>query len=160
MISKVLIAALIVAAVFAGHSAEEWKGKVIYQVLTDRFARTDGSTQKCGNLSNYCGGTYRGLIDNISYIKELGFDAIWISPIVKNSPGGYHGYWMSDLYSLNENFGSEEDFREFINVCHSNGIWVMIDVVGNHSGPIGYDYGQINPFNKAEHYHDNCSIDP
>jgi alpha-amylase len=36
----------------------------------------------------------------------------------------------------------------------------MIDVVGNHSGPIGYDYGKINPFNKAEHYHDNCSIDP
>jgi hypothetical protein len=44
MISKVIIAALLVAAVFAGHSAEEWKGRVIYQVLTDRFARSDGST--------------------------------------------------------------------------------------------------------------------
>jgi alpha-amylase len=39
----------------------------------------------------------------------LGFDAIWISPIVENTEGGYHGYWAKDIWKLNDKFGKEED---------------------------------------------------
>ena len=79
-------------------STEEWKSRTIYQLLTDRFARGDGSTYQCNNLSNYCGGNYRGMIDKLDYIQGMGFDAIWISPIVENTDGGYHGYWAKNLY--------------------------------------------------------------
>ncbi len=48
----------------------------------------------------------------------MGFDAIWISPIIDNRDGGYHGYWGRDLYRLNDNFGSENDFRDFVSACH------------------------------------------
>ena len=135
---------------------EEWKTRAIYQILTDRFARTS-DTGFC-NLGQYCGGNYRGIINKLSYIKNMGFDAIWISPIVENTEGSYHGYHLTNLYKLNYHFGSEEDFRELIRACHAQDIWVMVDVVANHVAPIGTDYGRIYPFNKPEHYHDWCDI--
>eukprot|EP00122_Pirum_gemmata_P002431 Pgem_evm1s2188 len=64
----------------------------------------------------------------------MGFDAIWISPVIKNTPNGYHGYWAEDIYSLNPYFGTEQDFVDFIKKCHDNDIHVMVDVVGNHMG--------------------------
>ena len=137
-------------------SKEEWLSRSIYQLLTDRFARTS-DTGTC-NLSQYCGGNYKGIIEHLDYIKNMGFDAIWVSPIVKNTEGSYHGYHMIDLYSLNEHFGSEQDFVDFVTACHEKDIWVMVDVVANHVGPVGTDYSQINPFNSAEHYHDKCDI--
>ena len=88
----------------------------------------------------------------------MGFNAIWISPIVENTDNSYHGYHMTNLYSLNTHFGSEDDFKNLITQCHNRDIWVMVDVVANHVGPIGTDYSRINPFNLAEHYHDYCDI--
>lgn len=140
-------------------STDEWKSRTIYQVLTDRFARSDGSTSACQNLSNYCGGSYRGLINNLDYIQGMGFDAIWISPIVDNTDGGYHGYWARNWDQLNANFGSDQDFRDFVAACHSRGIWVMVDIVMNHVGPVGNDFSSIHPFNSPDHYHSYCEID-
>ena len=137
-------------------SKEEWKSRSIYQILTDRFARTS-DTGSC-NLSQYCGGNYQGVIKHLDYIKGMGFDAIWISPIVENTPGSYHGYHLTNLYKVNTNFGSESDLKSLISACHSKDIWVMVDVVANHVGPVGTDYSKITPFNKAEHYHDPCDI--
>ena len=82
-------------------SPEEWRKRTIYQLLTDRFARNDGNQYDCQNLGNYCGGGYKGIINNLDYIQGMGFDAIWISPINKNRDGGYHGYWGTNLYDLN-----------------------------------------------------------
>jgi len=48
----------------------------------------------------------------------MGFDAIWVSPIIKNTKNGYHGYWAEDLYALNENFGTEQDFKDLVTEMH------------------------------------------
>ena len=135
---------------------DQWKSRSIYQVLTDRFARTSGSGS-C-NLSKYCGGSYKGIQSKLDYIKGMGFDAIWISPIVENTAGSYHGYHLTNLYKLNTNFGTEDDLKNLIRACHKKDIWVMVDVVANHVGPVGTDFSKITPFNKAEHYHDWCDI--
>ena len=150
-----LIALLLLSAIYC-KSKEEWKSRSIYQLLTDRFARSS-DTGHC-NYSQYCGGNYRGLINKLDYIKGMGFDAIWISPIIENLEGSYHGYHFTNLYNLNYHFGSEDDFKELVKTCHSKDIWVMVDVVANHAGPVGTDFGRINPFNRAEHYHDWCEI--
>ncbi len=70
-------------------SAAEWRKQSIYQVVTDRFARTDLSTTASCNTADqvYCGGTWRGLISKLDYIKGMGFTAVWISPIVKQIDG-------------------------------------------------------------------------
>jgi alpha-amylase len=105
MKSLIAIAALL-SAVLA-HNKNEWKTRTVYQILTDRFGRSDGSTSKCNNLGNYCGGTFKGIQKNLDYIKGMGFDAIWISPVVDNSPGGYHGYWAANWEKINSHFGTE-----------------------------------------------------
>jgi alpha-amylase len=55
----------------------------------------------------YCGGTWVGIKNNLKYIKDMGFDAIWISPVWKNLPNAFHGYSISDLNKLNDHFGTD-----------------------------------------------------
>lgn len=78
--------ALLMLAVGLGQAADtnSWKSRTIYFALTDRVARSynDGGGGSCGNLSNYCGGTFKGLQSKLDYIKGMGFDALWITPVV------------------------------------------------------------------------------
>jgi len=64
----------------------------------------------------------------------LGFDAIWITPVVENTPGGYHGYWAKDLYKINPFYGTSEELKELVNAAHERDMYVMVDVVANHVG--------------------------
>jgi alpha-amylase len=88
----------------------------------------------------------------------MGFDAIWISPVVDNLDPGYHGYWARNWNQINQHFGSADDLKSLVAAAHAKDIWVMVDVVANHVAPIGDDFAQITPFNSAEHYHSNCAI--
>lgn len=156
---------------FLGWS-QDWKGRVIYQLLTDRFARTDGSTSPCNDISEYCGGTYVGATNKLDYIAELGCDAVWISPIPRqiDSLESFHGYWASTLTmsgdgGLNRHFGSAADLQAFVTGMHGKGMFAMLDVVGNHMGGTISDIGGFYPFNASVHYHDcshcpaDCNID-
>jgi len=152
-----LVTLLIILAVLSPvtftKTAEEWKSRTVYQIITDRFARTDADTTQCSDLGKYCGGTFKGIQNNLDYIQGMGFDAIWISPVVANTKDGYHGYWVSNLYEVNEEFGTEEELKELIQTCHDRDIWVMVDVVANHIGYVDKnDYSSIVPFNETSHY--------
>jgi alpha-amylase len=76
---------LVLAAIGTVHAAsrDQWLGRSVYQVVTDRFARSDNSTTaSCeAGLGKYCGGSFRGIINKLDYIQGLGFDAVWISPV-------------------------------------------------------------------------------
>ena len=74
---------LLAAAIGAVHgkTAAEWKSRAVYQILTDRYYRSNGNTTKCTALNMFCGGDFKGIQQNLNYIKGMGFDAIWISPI-------------------------------------------------------------------------------
>jgi len=139
-------------------SAEQWKSRVIYQVITDRFAKTDNDVTPCDDLKDYCGGTFRGIINNLDYIAEMGFDAIWISPVIENIDHGYHGYWAKNFYKINPYFGTEQDLKDLIHACHKRDIWVMVDIVANHVGPVGNNFTDIVPFSNASFYHQSCPI--
>lgn len=166
------------AGISSGDSGAEWKYKVIYQLLTDRFSQgvSDPDTE-CTDLTHWCGGTYQGVIAKLGYLEELGVDAVWLSPIVLNSDlttannqSSYHGYWATDLYQLQPRFGTAEDLTQLVQECHARNISVMVDVVPNH---MGYqqdcdwewencqnleDFSMFVPFNKPEHYHPPCQI--
>ena len=140
----------------AHHTKDEWKSRTIYELLTDRFARTGGDYKVGCDLSNYCGGTFQGIQQHLDYIAGMGFNAIWISPIVKNKEGSYHGYHAIDLYQINPHFGSANDLKELIKACHKKDIWVVLDAVPNHMADDSIY--SMNPFNKDEYYHYNCDI--
>ncbi|KAM0546244.1 hypothetical protein ACHAPJ_010927 [Fusarium lateritium] len=140
--------------------AAAWKSRNIYFALTDRVARSadDSGGNACGNLGNYCGGTFKGLESKLDYIKGMGFDAIWITPVVSNTDGGYHGYWAKDLYSVNSKYGTADDLKSLVNSAHGKGIYVMADVVANHMGPNIEDH-KPEPLNQQSSYHSKCDID-
>lgn len=143
------------------HSPAEWRSRTIYQILTDRFAKTDDNRSPCYNLSNYCGGTFQGITNHLDYIQGMGFDAIWISPVVSNTHDGYHGYWASNLYEINPYFGGADGLRALVDACHKRNIWVMVDIVANHMGNLDRpgDFSQLHPFTDSSFYHPNvdCS---
>ncbi|KAI1132486.1 alpha-amylase [Nemania abortiva] len=166
-LSSVLLAALGPISAHALSTAG-WTTQSIYQVLTDRFARPDGSTSACSDLRSYCGGTWQGLISKLDYIQNMGFTAVWISPIVKNIEAytaygyPYHGYWAQDIYNLNAHFGTAADLKQLSTELHNRGMYLMVDVVVNHfaanTAPANVDYSQFVPFNSASQFHSYCPI--
>ena len=103
----VILAAVLLCSGVTAHNKAEWKQRTIYQIITDRFWRTDGSTTPCADIHKYCGGTFKGIQDQLDYIQGMGFDAIWISPIPENYGDDYHGYGALDWYKVNPHFGTE-----------------------------------------------------
>lgn len=85
-LSSVIGSLLSLATLGLAGTAEEWKTRKIYFALTDRIARTADDTggDACGSLGSYCGGTWKGLQGKLDYIKGMGFDAIWLTPVVKS----------------------------------------------------------------------------
>ncbi|QSZ34496.1 hypothetical protein DSL72_006090 [Monilinia vaccinii-corymbosi] len=156
-------------ATIAALSAEDWRSQSIYQVVTDRFAHSDNSTTAPCDTNRYCGGTWRGIINNLDYIQIMGFTAIWISPVVQNVAGdtvdgsGYHGYWAQNIYEVNRNFGTPGDLKDLSAALHARGMYLMVDVVTNHMGYVGcgdcVDYSIYTPFNDKSYYHPFCFID-
>ena len=132
----------------------DWEEEIIYMIMTDRFFDGDESNNNPANvegsfdkehLEAYQGGDFKGIIEKIPYLKDLGITTLWITPIVKNidanmmaDKGGkqfaYHGYWAEDFTKLDPHLGSEDDFKNLIDALHDNGIKLMVDVVINHSG--------------------------
>ncbi|KAL0485589.1 alpha-amylase [Acrasis kona] len=148
---------LAVVAYVTGKNAEQWRHRTIYQIITDRFSQGTTSGNSC-DLHNYCGGTFKGIENNLDYIQNMGFTAIWISPVVQNIEGGYHGYWANNFFKVNQHFGTEQDLKDLVSECHKRDIYVMVDIVLNHVGPIGTDFGQISDFNQESYYHSRCQV--
>ncbi|KAF2871480.1 glycoside hydrolase superfamily [Massariosphaeria phaeospora] len=148
----------------AAASGADWRSRSIYQVFTDRFARTDGSTTYPCDVKNniYCGGTWKGIQNKLDYIKNLGFTAVWISPVTAQVTEAYHGYYQTDLYSVNNNFGSANDLKSLAAALHAKGMYLMVDVVPNHMGWAGchdtVNFQKFAHFNKPEHYHSYCEL--
>ena len=142
----------------------DWDEAVIYFAVTDRFFDGDKSNNDAYGVgdydtsdkggSSYHGGDFAGLNEKLDYLKNLGVNTIWITPIVENITDdqpdaetgmhtyGYHGYWASDFTKLNKHLGKEEEFAALIEAAHSRGMKLMVDVVLNHAG-----YGTENYFN-------------
>ncbi|KAI1816976.1 glycoside hydrolase superfamily [Poronia punctata] len=158
-VSVAVLSQLLVPALAADTAA--WKSRNIYFALTDRVARSGDDTggDACGDLGSYCGGTFKGLESKLDYIAGMGFDAIWITPVVTNKDGGYHGYWAKDLYSINSNYGSADDLKSLVSAAHDKGIYMMVDVVANHVGPGDISENQPEPLNQESSYHSACEID-
>ncbi|KAL0941728.1 alpha-amylase [Colletotrichum truncatum] len=149
---------------------EEWKSRSIYQVMIDRYAHDDGTTDHQCELYKFCGGTWKGLTNKLDYIQDMGFSAVQISPIVKNMDDdtavgeAYHGYWSLDNYALNPKYGTEQDFKDLVKALHDRGMYIMVDVVVNNmvqkldNLPPKLDYSKFNPFNDEKYFHPYCNV--
>ena len=159
---------------------EPFASDAVYFVLTDRFVNGDPSNDQreqgkakgaayytfdrpvpgapAGKHDNvgYLGGDFKGIADNAQYIRDMGFGAVWITPIVDNpdeaftggdavkwggmftdrGKTGFHGYWGDNFRVLDEHLPSPGlDFRGFTTAMRGNGLKVVLDIVCNHGSP-------------------------
>jgi alpha-amylase len=143
------------AAAQAVRKPFSWDNATIYFLMTDRFNNGNpandhayGRKDDASTLRGYVGGDLAGITAKIreGYFRELGVDAIWITPPVEQIHAGtdegtgksygFHGYWARDFTSVDANLGTEADVRELVDTAHANGIRVLLDVVMNHTGPV------------------------
>ncbi|WP_407676484.1 alpha-amylase family glycosyl hydrolase [Perspicuibacillus lycopersici] len=132
---------------------DSWEDESIYFIMVDRFNNGDPSNDFEVNVNDpsaYHGGDFQGIINKLDYIQNMGFTAIWLTPIVNNEPGGYHGYWTEDFYEVEEHFGTLEEFKQLVEEAHSRGIKVILDLVVNHTG---YHHPWLNDPEKADWFH-------
>jgi len=99
-----------------------WKHGVIYHIYPRSFQ--DSNSDGIGDI--------RGIIRRLSYLKELGIDGIWISPLYK-SPMVDFGYDVSGYREIDPTFGTMEDFMELLEKAHNSGIRVILDMILNHT---------------------------
>ena len=153
----------------SGTQDRRLEDEVIYFVLPDRFANGDPTNDRGGITGDaldhgfdpshkgfYHGGDLAGLTAKLDYIEGLGVTAIWFAPIFKNKPvqgdpgqesSGYHGYWVTDFTSVDPHFGTNEEFKAFVDAAHARGMKVYMDIITNHTADvIGYAEGRENGY--------------
>lgn len=131
-----------------------WDNINCYFVLQDRFYSGDDNNNNCYGRVNsgvpqyatFHGGDIPGLTAKMDYFKKLGVNAIWITAPYEQMHGwtsgagdafphyAFHGYYTLDWTFMDQNMGTVEEFRTFVQKCHENGIRVVMDVVMNHTG--------------------------
>jgi neopullulanase len=159
----ILLATLATPALAQAPAATDYRQRlpedeVIYFLLPDRFENGDTANDRGGLKGDrmktgfdpaskgfYNGGDLKGLIKRLDYIQGMGVTAIWLAPIFKNKPvqggpgqesAGYHGYWITDFTQVDPHFGTNADFKAFVDAAHARGIKVYMDIVANHTADV------------------------
>ncbi|MEC1524250.1 alpha,alpha-phosphotrehalase [Neobacillus niacini] len=99
-----------------------WKKAVVYQIYPKSFYDTTGNGT----------GDIQGIIEKLDYLKELGVDVLWLTPIYK-SPQRDNGYDISDYFNIQEEYGTMADFDQLLAEAHKRGIKIIMDIVINHT---------------------------
>jgi len=145
-------------------SPMDWRDQWIYFLMVDRFNNPDQGPLHPpfnGSFNGYQGGTYRGVQKQLSYLKNLGVGAIWLSPVLENLhfPGFeiYHGYGIHNFVRAERRFADDPDqadneLRALVDAAHALGIYVIFDIVLNHTGDVfAYDgFGDTAPHSDTQ----------
>jgi glycosidase len=140
---------------------------VVYLIMPDRFANGDPSNDVVAGMKEASvrrdlpggrhGGDLRGIINHLDYIKDMGFTAIWCTPLLENNMAtySYHGYSITDHYRIDPRYGTMKDYRELAMKARQKGIKLIFDEVLNHCGSEHRwmkDLPMKNWINKADAY--------
>jgi glycosidase len=147
-----------------------WRDQILYQLLPDRFsdgqesqrpmfdrnhpeqfrASDKASWMAAGNKFN--GGTLKGLASKLDYLQNLGITTLWVNPPWKQRIDlqTYHGYGIQNFLDIDPRFGTRQNLRDLVDAAHDRGMYVIIDVIYNHSGSNWYylDEGDGSPKEK------------
>lgn len=119
-------------------SPSEIQEEMIYNIFVDRYNNGDPNNDEQVRLDDplaYQGGDLEGITAKLDDIKELGFTAISLSPIMENAPDGFHGYWVEDLFKVDEGFGTLEELKTLVKEAHNRDIKVILEFVTNYIAP-------------------------
>ena len=139
---------------------------VVYLITPDRFANANPKNDVFENLNektinrkdDYArhGGDISGITNHLDYIADMGFTAVWPSPLLTNDMprASYHGYAMTDFYEVDPRFGTLEEYRKLADEGHKRGIKLIMDQVANHCG-LEHWWMRDLPFSDWVNYQEN-----
>lgn len=140
----------------------EWtEHAVFYQIFVDRFnignKESDKSYINCkwGDIPNpktFAGGDLKGITQKLDYIKSLGVNTIYLTPIFKSISN--HKYDISDYMEIDKQFGCNEDLKELVESAHSKGMRIMLDAVFNHCSDELAQFQDVKKKGRASEYYD------
>ena len=136
--------------------------KVVYQIFPSRFATTQPVDKKLWYKApitpmDDLHGNLRGIIEHLDYIKDLGIDVVYLTPIFKSN--SCHKYDTIDYYQVDPSFGTTEDLKELVQKSHERGMKVVLDAVYNHSGREFFAFQDILEKGEKSKYLDWYFID-
>jgi len=129
-------------------SPEDWRDQWIYFLIVDRFNNPASPPRHRPfddpGFFSFQGGKFSGVRQQLSYIKQLGAGAIWLSPPLKNLPfsdGSYHGYGIHDFLRAEPRFAdnprnADDELRALVDAAHAQGLYIIFDIVLNHTGDV------------------------
>lgn len=145
-------------------SPADWRDYTLYFLLPDRFSDGAESGRAPYNRArpadfgapdvatwmragkNWQGGTLRGVTSKLSYLRDMGVTALWIGPVWRQRAelDTYHGYAIQNFLDVDPRFGTRQDLRDLVDAAHSRGMYVLLDIIYNHSGNNWFydDHGQ------------------
>jgi len=129
-------------------SPPDWRDQWIYFLMIDRFNNPGGAPKHMpydAKFGGFQGGTLQGIREQLPYLKSLGAGAIWITPVFQNplsQDSTYHGYGFQNLLKVDPRFGSEQNLQDLVDEAHASGIYVILDIVINHTGDV-FEYEGI-----------------
>lgn len=141
----------------------EWAAnKVVYQIFPSRYAASQPVDKELWykapiTFTDNLHGDIRGIIDHLDYIRDLGIDVIYLTPIFKSDSS--HKYDTIDYYQIDPSFGTAEDLRELVQKAHQYGIKVVLDAVFNHTGRDFFAFKDILENKEKSKYLDWYFID-
>ena len=152
----------------------DWRDQVIYFVMTDRFADGDQRNNDLGagefdprSGRHFSGGDLRGLRSRLGYIRGLGATALWLTPPVANQwtdplggYTGYHGYWAEHFTKVDRHLGTLADYQALSRALHGRGMYLVQDVVVNHTGNFFAYRGGWDAADPARFYVTNADSKP
>lgn len=141
----------------------EWAAnKVVYQIFPSRYAASQPVDKELWykapiTFTDNLHGDIRGIIDHLDYIRDLGIDVIYMTPIFKSDSS--HKYDTIDYYQIDPSFGTAEDLRELVQKAHQYGMKVVLDAVFNHTGRDFFAFKDILENKEKSKYLDWYFID-
>lgn len=162
-------------------SPADWRDQVLYLILIDRFSDgredrrrlytpedegnallKDGGAAWRAAGNQWQGGNLKGVMSKLDYLKNLGITTLWLSPVFRQRADWtdldpsfsfvtYHGYGIQNFLDVDPHFGTREDLRELVRMAHQKGMYVILDIVHNHTGNNWYyqgyeDYANLRKF--------------
>ncbi|MTV50447.1 alpha-amylase [Heliobacillus mobilis] len=135
-------------------SPTTWRDQVVYFLLPDRFSDNQEKSrplfdyqqpEQFRNLDKkvwmasgqrFQGGTLRGIVGKLDYLKKLGVTTLWLGPIWRQRPDlqTYHGYGIQNFLDVDPRFGTRQDLRDLVDGAHERGMYVLLDIIYNHTG--------------------------
>jgi len=135
-------------------SPSQWRDEIFYQLIPDRFSdgreasrpmfdptkpqqyRVSDKAAWMTAGNRFVGGTIKGIMSKLDYLQGLGVTTLWVNPPWRQRPDlqTYHGYGIQNFLDVDPRFGTRQDLRDLVDAAHDRGMYVMLDVIYNHSG--------------------------